>query len=400
MKSVAFLSFLGAGNMKTDSSLEMVVQWFSVKSPRICHDRITSDSKRMSVQYALDSVATSLFPPEGTSEMWHKVRRLLSRAMDVSHVLGLKGIAHAVFIQGMWVIEEFLPASPCGFRSAMNDIASAFRLQSSPFVLWDAGADQPIDLRGRVTYRFTRRPPTHASCGDRLSARVVQPWLDYSLHVDFDLVFAYRAPVRQEVEPNSVAMGGDWKRACRGIREISSDYDQVMDDVVVQLLQLGHVVTPTGGDDADQPVAGGIRDALTPRAPSRPRRLRLVHPRDFCALTDPLSPAEVIAISLELGLVRALSAGRPTVCLVYADQCTLFLSEWGLSGFAHDIIFLGADAIVEDMLRAASHRHAIHGQLEELLRSKSADLKGPLNATRGAHMGFADPGAASSGASR
>lgn len=366
--SIALMGFLGAGNIGNDASLEVVLQWFAKHSSHTRITLITSDPARARATYELPTLPMTLCPPLGPRGVFHKVRRVAGRISDFPRLVVLAGQYDAVIIPGMGVLEDSLPVGPWGFPLTLAISAVACKALRHPFVLLDVGAENSTDRRLESMFATTARAAKHVSCRDSRSADAIARWTHTRPSIHPDLVFAHQATLPPDAAYRRGivigVMGGDWENAYQGTRPVRGNYVTTLTEVGVSLLDDGHDLTLTGGDDADHAVMQTLHHAITKKRPQLAERLKMIKVKNYTELTAVMSRAELVVASRYHNLICAMACASPTISVSYAGKCTDLLYDIDMGHHSHDIRTVASIELLEDI-------HAVLGDAADISRRLS-----------------------------
>jgi polysaccharide pyruvyl transferase WcaK-like protein len=371
VRRVALYGYLGSGNIGNDATFEVVLGWLKSAHSDVDVGCITIAPEVMTARYGVPSAPLAWRSPgQKGNRVLLASRKLLGRLLDAPHSFALAGLADAIIVPGMGVLEDTLGVSPWGLPYWLFLIAVACRLRKRRFVLLDVGAAWAANPLTRRLYVATVGLATHVSYRDRASAAAMaRAGAREPDAVAPDLAFAHPAPTPTEPEPGRLVVGvmAYYARGDDPVRgaDVRRRYVATMAAALAEVASAGDHVVLIGGDRVDVDVAREMRAAIFASRPAIPEDAVVVRElTTFAEVTEEMMRAQVVVATRFHNLICALRVGRPTVSIGYASKSRHLMEALGLDGYCQDIERLSASLLVAQVRDAQNDAEELSARIQ------------------------------------
>jgi polysaccharide pyruvyl transferase WcaK-like protein len=396
VRRVALYGYIGSGNIGNDATFEVVLRWLKSAHSDVDVGCITIAPEVITARYGVPSAPLAWRSPghKGNRVMM-ATRKLLGRLLDVPRSYALAGLADAIIVPGMGVLEETLGVMPWALPLWLFLIAVACRMRKRRFVLLDVGAAWAANPITRWLYVATVDLATHVSYRDRASAAAMaRAGAREPEAVAPDLAFAHPAPTPTEPEPGRLVVGvmayyGHEDDPIGGA-DVRRRYVATMADALAELADAGNHMVLVGGDRVDFDVARDMRAAVFASRPGLPDDAVVVRElTTFAEVTEEMMRAQVVIASRFHNLICALRVGRPTVSIGYASKCRHLMEALGLDGYWQEIERLSASLLVTQIRDAQNDGEQLAARIQHGTSHYADEVKALLEQVAREDLGLA-----------
>ena len=347
---VGLFGKLGAGNYGNDGSLEAVLSYLWERHPSASLDCMASGPGVVQERYGVPAVDLN-WDHGGLRTGVRVVDRALTAlrvgagvAVDAYRISRWTRGHSMAIVPGMGTFESTMQVRPWQTPWSLYVLATAARAFGVRLAIVSVGVSRVREPLNRILLRKTLRKASYRSFRDEFSREAAADMgVDTTDDVVWpDLAFCLPTPPRSQRRSGVVGLGViAWRGAesDRGRADaIHASYRAAMSDFLGRLVDAGHTVRLTVGDDIDIPVATDLRHAVLAARPWLDGGSIDFDP--VATLGEYMSQVvdlDAVVASRFHNVLCALKCGVPTIAVGYGEKHRVLMERFGVGRFAHDI---------------------------------------------------------------
>jgi len=380
----------GSGNSGNDGSLEAMLAFLRRTVPDAQLLCICPRPDVVRQQFGLEAVSISGSQPKNAflRRVDTALRQMPRRIGDFFTALGIARKLDLIIVPGTGILDDFCE-SPFGWPYVIFRWCLAAWFGGAKLAFVSIGAGPIRHPLSRFFMKSAARLASYRSYRDQLSYRFMK-----SIGIDVvpDRVYcdlAFGLPVLAEsrvrdARPLAVGVGvmaySGWQKEGHDGEAIYQAYLRKMSDFVVWLLAQGLDVRLLTGGDVDRRAVGDLMKIVND-AEGR------IVAEEMSSLEDVMRQivqTDFVVATRYHNVICALSTGRPTISLGYAEKNDELLMRTGLAEFCHHVETFDTDVLKKQFSSMLKRREELEGEVrrgvdvfraqlaeqEDLLRSK------------------------------